>query len=63
MFSSKGCYKRINKIHERSLRLILNDYESSFNSFFPSSVKKHDSSKLPKLFTDQIIQIFKPLLS
>ena len=25
MFSSKGCYKRINKIHERSLRLILND--------------------------------------
>ena len=32
MFSSKGCYKRINKTHKRSLRLILNDYESSFNS-------------------------------
>ena len=32
MFFSKGCYKRINKIHVRSLRLILNDYESSFNS-------------------------------
>ena len=31
MFSSKGCYKRINKIHERSLRLILSDYESSFD--------------------------------
>ena len=28
MFSSKGCYKRINKIHERSLKLILNDYVS-----------------------------------
>ena len=28
----KGCYKRINKIHERSFRLILNDYESSFYS-------------------------------
>ena len=41
MFSSKGCYKRINKIHERSLRLILNGYESSFNSLFP--LKKHDS--------------------
>ena len=25
MFSSKGCDKRVNKIHERSLRLILND--------------------------------------
>ena len=32
MFSSKGRYKRINKIHERSLRLIINDYESSINS-------------------------------
>ena len=30
---SKGCYKRINKIHERSLRLIINDYESSFDSW------------------------------
>ena len=35
MFSSKGCYKRINKIHEMSLRLILNDYELSFDSFPP----------------------------
>ena len=32
MFSSKGCYKRVNKIHERSLRLILNDYKLSFDS-------------------------------
>ena len=32
MFSLKGCYKIINKIHERLLRLILNDYESSFDS-------------------------------
>ena len=31
MFTSKRCYKRINKIHERSLRLILSDYESSFD--------------------------------
>ena len=34
MFSSKECYKRINKIHEKSLRLVLNDYESSFDSSF-----------------------------
>ena len=33
-FSSKRRYKRINRIHERSLRSILNDYESSFNSLF-----------------------------
>ena len=32
MFSYKGCYERINKIHETSLWLILNDYESSFDS-------------------------------
>ena len=27
VFFSKRCYERINKIHERSLRLILIDYE------------------------------------
>ena len=32
MFTSKRCYKRINKIHESSLKLILNDYESLFDS-------------------------------
>ena len=32
MFSWKECYKRINKIHESSLRLILNGHESSFDS-------------------------------
>ena len=40
MFSSKGCYKRINKIHERSLRLILNDYESSFDSLLSTLNEK-----------------------
>ena len=40
MFSSKGCYKRINKIHERSLRFILNDYESSFGSLLSTLNEK-----------------------
>ena len=31
MFSSKGCYRRMNKIHERSHSLVLNDYQSSFD--------------------------------
>ena len=40
MFSSKGCYKRINKTHERLLRLILNDYESSFDSLLSTLNEK-----------------------
>ena len=40
MFSSKGCYKRINEIHERSLRLILNDYDSSFDSLLSTLNEK-----------------------
>ena len=40
MFSSKGCYKRINKIHERSLRLILNNYELSFDSLLSTLNEK-----------------------
>ena len=30
MFTSKGCNKRLDRKHERFLRLIFNDYESSF---------------------------------
>ena len=40
MFSLKGCYKRINKIQERSLRLILNDYESPFDSLLSALNEK-----------------------
>ena len=40
MFSSKGCYKRVNKIHERSLRLILNDYKLSFDSLLSTLNEK-----------------------
>ena len=35
MFASKGCNKRIDGIHERLLRLILNDYDSSFYDMLP----------------------------
>ena len=62
MFSSKGCYKRINKIHEMSLRLILNDYELSFDSLLSTLNEKSDSSTLHKRFTNQSLQIFKWLL-
>ena len=40
MFSLKGCYKRINKIHEMSLRLILNDYDPSFDSLLSTLNEK-----------------------
>ena len=38
MFSSKGAIKRINKIHERLLKLILHHYESSFHCFTNRSI-------------------------
>ena len=44
MLSLKGCYKIINKIQERSLRLILNDYESSFDSLLSTLNENHSST-------------------
>ena len=40
MFTSKYCNKRIDKIHERSLSLILNDYESLFYDFLSTLNEK-----------------------
>ena len=40
MFSLKMCYKIINKIHERSLRLIFNDYESLFDNLLSTLNEK-----------------------
>ena len=40
MFSSKICYKRINKIHKRSLRLFPNVYESSLDSLLSTLNEK-----------------------
>ena len=34
MFSLKRYYKKINKIHEKSFKLVFNDYESSFDWLF-----------------------------
>ena len=59
MFCSKRCYKLINKIEERLLSLILNDYESSFDSLLSTL---NDSSTLHERFTNRSIQIFKWLL-
>ena len=40
VFPSKGCYKRIDKIQGRSLRQILNDYESSVDSLLSTLNEK-----------------------
>ena len=40
MFTSKGCNKRIDRIHERALRLILNNDESSFYDMLSTFNKK-----------------------
>ena len=34
MFCSRSCNNKINKLHERALRLVYNDYESSFDILF-----------------------------
>ena len=56
-FSWKGCYKRINKIHEMTLRLILNDYESRI-----TVNEKTIHHRCIINFTHQSVQIFKRLL-
>ena len=40
MFRSKGCNKKADKIHERLLKLKLNDYESTPNGLFSPLNKK-----------------------
>ena len=62
MFSSKGCYKRINKIQEKPLKFILNDYESPFDRLLSVLNEKSDSSTLHKRFINQSIEMFKQLL-
>ena len=55
VIDNKRCYKRINKIHERSLRLILNDYESSFDSLLSTLNEKNNSSALHNRFTNRLL--------
>ena len=52
MFSSNGCYKTMNKIYERSLRLFLITMNHHFIVFFYLKCK-NDSSTLHKRFTNQ----------
>ena len=40
MFTSQGCNKRMDKIHERLLRLIFSDHESSFYDILSTLNKK-----------------------
>ena len=40
MFTSRGCNKRMDKIHERLLRLIFSDHESSFYDILSTLNKK-----------------------
>ena len=62
MLSSKGYYKRIKKILERSLRLTLNDYEWLSNSLLFTLTEKTVYQRCINIFTNRSIQIFKRLL-
>ena len=58
MFTTKGCNKGIDRIHERSLRLILNDYKSSFYDLFPILNEKIHQRYIDVLLT----QVYKNLI-
>ena len=40
MFTFKGLNKKINRIHEKSLRLVLNDYQSMLDEMFDTLNEK-----------------------
>ena len=40
MFASKGLNNEINRIHEKSLRLVLNDHQSKLDEMLATSNKK-----------------------
>ena len=40
MFTSKGLNKKINRIHEKSLRLVLNDHQSTFDEMLETLNEK-----------------------
>ena len=56
MVSSKGYYKRINKIHERSRRLIFSDYQSSFNSLLSTWNEKTIHQRCTNVYFTEVIK-------
>ena len=52
MFTLKGCNKRIDKMHERSLSLILNDYESFYDMISTFNKKTIHQRCINVLFTE-----------
>ena len=62
MFSSIGCYKRINKIDERLLRLILKDYALSFDSVLSTLNEKTIHQPCITVLLTEVYKTFKPLL-
>ena len=40
MFTSKGLNKKINRIHEKSLRLVLNDHQSTLDEMLDTLNEK-----------------------
>ena len=58
MFCSKKSMKKINSIHERSLRLLLNDYESTFDLLLE---KSHEISVHQNCINSLMIEVYKYL--
>ena len=58
MFTLKDCNKRIDRIHEKSLAEILNDYESSFYDMISTLTRKQFTNAVHQRF---IIEVYKYL--
>ena len=79
MFCSRSLNNRINRLHERALRIVFNDYESSFESLLikNGSVSIHQrnvqrvaiemfkikKSLVPKIISDLVVKNHKPTRS
>ena len=58
MFCFKITTKNINSVHERSLHIILNDYESPY---FLSSEEAHQETFLQRCINSLLIEVYKDL--
>ena len=58
MFCFKKTTKNINSVHERSLHIILNDYESPY---FLSSEEAHQETFLQRCINSLLIEVYKDL--
>ena len=58
MFCWRTSMNKLNKIHEKCLRLVINDYDSNFNELLESFNELSQPINLHQLPQDRSLQIF-----